>query len=166
VLVNPKPIPGFSFTNPNCLGSAVQYTDQSTTVTGYVGPIVTWQWDFNDGSVIPPINWPATPNILHTFLGQATSHTVRLTITTSTGCVAFIEHVVTSVPSPLVDFSFPPVVVQNSLSSLPTFRSKTEVEIFCNGIGILVMSDRVQIMYHLPKTRFISFQDQGHTLLR
>jgi len=107
VLVNPKPLPEFTFTNPNCVGAAIQYTDQSTTVTGYLGSIATWQWDFGDGSVIAPIHFPASPNITHTFLGNATSYTVTLTDTTTTGCVAHISHVVTLVPSPLCNFSFP-----------------------------------------------------------
>lgn len=107
VLVNPKPLPEFTFTTPNCVGSVVQFTDQSTTVTGYLGPIVTWQWDFGDGSVIPPINFPASPNITHTFLGTALGHTVRLTVTTSTGCIRYVEHVVTSVSSPIAAFDVP-----------------------------------------------------------
>lgn len=107
VLVNPKPLPEFSFTTPNCVGSIIQYTDHSTTVAGFIGSIVTWQWDFGDGSVTPPINFPASPNITHVFLGNAIAHTVRLTVTTSTGCIEFKEHVVNSVSSPIADFAFP-----------------------------------------------------------
>ena len=107
VLVNPKPIPEFSFPSSNCLGSAVLFTNLSTTVTGYVGRIDKWIWNFGDGSPDTTINWPDNPNKLHTFLGSATGHTVRLTVITITGCIAYIEHTVTSVPSPLVEFGFP-----------------------------------------------------------
>jgi PKD repeat protein len=107
VLVNPLPIPAFTYTSPNCLGALVQYTNQSTTVTGYMGSIVTWDWYFGDGSPDVIINAPGNPNVSHTFVGNATSHTVRLTVTTSDGCIAFIEHVVNSIPSPIASFSFP-----------------------------------------------------------
>jgi PKD repeat protein len=108
VLVHPLPIPAFTYTNPNCLGALVQYTNQSTTVTGYLGSIVTWDWHFGDGSPDVIINAPGgNPNVSHTFIGNATPHTVRLTVTTSDGCIAFIEHVVNSMPSPIASFSFP-----------------------------------------------------------
>jgi len=107
VLVNPLPIPAFTYTSPNCLGAVVNYINQSTTVTGYLGSIVTWVWHFGDGSPDLIINAPSNPNVTHTFVGNATGHTVRLTVTTSDGCVAFIEHLVTSMPSPIASFSFP-----------------------------------------------------------
>jgi PKD repeat protein len=107
VLVQPLPIAAFSFTTPNCLGAPVQYTDMSSTVPGFLAQIQTWQWDFGDGTITPPINWPATPNISHTFAGTATSHTVRLTVTTADGCTHFVEHVVTSIPQPIANFSYP-----------------------------------------------------------
>jgi PKD repeat protein len=105
ILVNPLPIAAFSYTTPNCLGSVVQFTNQSTTVVGYLGSIVTWLWDFGDGTNVT-INAPGNPNVTHTFTG-AIAHTVRLTVTTSDGCIAFIEHVVNSMPSPIANFSFP-----------------------------------------------------------
>jgi PKD repeat protein len=88
VLVNPLPIPAFTYTTPNCLGALVQYTNLSTTVPGYLGSIVTWQWDFGDGSSIT-VHAPGNPNVSHAFLGNATGHTVRLTVTTTDSCNAF-----------------------------------------------------------------------------
>jgi PKD repeat protein len=106
VLVHPLPIPAFTYTTPNCLGAAVQYTNQSTTVTGYLGSIATWEWNFGDG-FDTIIHAPGNPNISHIFLGTATGHNVRLTVTTTDSCKAFIEHVVNSMPSPIANFSFP-----------------------------------------------------------
>jgi PKD repeat protein len=106
VMVRPLPIPEFSYSTPNCVGAVVQFTDLSTTVPGYLGPIQTWLWDFGDGTTTT-VTWPANPNVSHTFVGGATSHTVRLTVTTVNGCTAFIEHIVNSIPSPLANFSFP-----------------------------------------------------------
>ena len=105
VLVNPRPVPGFTFSTPSCVGTPVQFTDQSTTLPGFLGSIVTWQWDFGDGSVTPPISFPSSPNISHTFPATATTYTVRLTVTTSNGCTAYIEHIVTNVIAPIASFT-------------------------------------------------------------
>jgi PKD repeat protein len=121
VMVNPLPIAAFSFSSPGCLGAAVQYTDLSTTVPGYLGSIVKWVWDFGDGTSVT-ILAPANPNVSHTFVGTALSHVVRLTVTTSDGCTDYKEQTVTSIPSPIADFGFPatnctaPVVQFSDLS--------------------------------------------------
>jgi PKD repeat protein len=107
ILVHPLPIPAFSYTSPNCLGAVVQYTNQSTTVSGYLGSIVRWIWNFGDGSPLVTINFPNNPSVSHTFIGNATQHTVILTVITSDSCSASISHIVNSMPSPLASFSFP-----------------------------------------------------------
>ena len=106
VLVNPLPIAEFTFTAPNCQGAVVQFTNLSTTVPGYLGPIVRWFWDFGDGATAN-ILAPGNPNVSHTFLGVALNHTVTLTVTTIDSCVHQVSHLVTSVPAPIADFSFP-----------------------------------------------------------
>lgn len=106
VFVNPLPIAAFSFSAPNCLGAVVNYTDLSTTPPGYLGSIVKWVWDFGDGTSAT-ILAPSNPNVSHAFVGNALSHIVRLTITTSDGCSNFVEHTVNSMPSPIADFGFP-----------------------------------------------------------
>ncbi len=105
--VNPNPIAQFTFSAVNCMGAPVQFFDNSTTVNGFPSQIMTWQWDFGDGSVTPPITFPANPNISHSFAGPATTYTVRLTVTTNQGCTHFVEHVVSVIPKPLANFSFP-----------------------------------------------------------
>ena len=107
VLVNPLPIAEFSYTTPNCLGSAVQYTDLSSTITGYLGQIIKWEWSFGDGTPNQIIWYPTSPNVSHVFAGTATSHTVRLTVTTNDSCTHWVEHVVNSIPAPLANFQFP-----------------------------------------------------------
>jgi PKD repeat protein len=108
VLVNPLPLPAFSFTSPNCLGAPVFYHNLSTTPAGFLGYIAKWVWNFDDGTGDFTIFYPASPDISHTFT-TGTSHNVRLTVYTSTNdsCHAFIEHVVTSIPSPVAGFTFP-----------------------------------------------------------
>jgi len=106
VMVNPLPIPEFSYSTPNCFGAPVTFTNQSTTVPGYMGNIITWVWDFGDGTT-QTINYPANPNVTHTFVGAALSHTVELTVTTNHGCSDSIEHIVNSIPAPIANFTFP-----------------------------------------------------------
>ncbi|MFH1160439.1 MAG: PKD domain-containing protein [bacterium] len=106
VLVYPLPIPEFSYSTPTCFGAPVTFTNQSSTVPGYIDNIVTWVWNFDDG-VTQTINFPANPNVTHTFVGLALAHTVRLTVTTSFGCTDSIEHVVNSIPAPLANFTYP-----------------------------------------------------------
>ncbi len=106
VLVNPKPLPGFTFTTPNCVGAVVCFTNTSQTPTGYLGSIKRWHWEFGDGAD-QWINYPANPDICHTFLGTAQNHTVRLTVVTSDSCQDFIEHVIASIPAPIANFNTP-----------------------------------------------------------
>lgn len=107
VLVNPLPVAAFSFSTASCLGTPVQYTDMSTTVPGYLGSISRWIWDFGDGTILNILS-PASPNVTHIFAGTAGTHTVRLTVITSDRCQNYIEHTVTSTPSPIANFSVPP----------------------------------------------------------
>ncbi|MDP1621455.1 MAG: PKD domain-containing protein [Bacteroidales bacterium] len=113
ITVNPKPVADFSFSPASCVGNPVNFFNQSFVPTGFSSYIQTWQWDFGDGSVIAPINFPNPPNITHVFLGTATTHIVRLTVTTTTGCVNFIEKTVTSVPTPIANFSHSNITCDN-----------------------------------------------------
>jgi len=105
VLVNPKAIADFSFSAASCVGNPVSFTNQSFVPTGFSSSISQWQWDFGDGSTIPPILFPANPNMVHVFAGTATSHVVTLTVTTTAGCVSSVSKTVTSVPAPIANFS-------------------------------------------------------------
>ena len=104
VLVKPKPVANFSFSTTNCIGNPVTFTDQSFVPPGGSAYIASWVWDFGDGSPPLMILFPGNPNVSHTYAGSATAHVVRLTVTTSTGCNAYIEKNVTSVPAPIANF--------------------------------------------------------------
>ena len=60
----------------------IQFTDQSTSAAG--DPIVSWFWDFDDGST------STQQNPLHTFPSED-KYDVVLVITTASGCTAEIE---------------------------------------------------------------------------
>ncbi|MEI6172318.1 MAG: PKD domain-containing protein [Bacteroidota bacterium] len=113
VVINPKPIPDFLFSNANCVGAPVNFTDQSIVPAGSTTYLSTWLWDFGDGSTIPPILFPANPNITHTFVGNASQHVVRLTVTTNTGCISYIEKVITSAPAPIANFTTSSIACDN-----------------------------------------------------
>ncbi|MCX6250141.1 MAG: PKD domain-containing protein [Bacteroidetes bacterium] len=106
VLVNPLPVAAYSYSTPNCVGASVCYLNLSTLPGGYFGSIVRWIWNFGDGTGDYNINFPASPNICHTFAGASTTHTVRLTVKSSDSCSAYVEHVVNSIPAPMANFSF------------------------------------------------------------
>ena len=106
VTVNPKPIAEFTFTASSCLGSPVSFINKSFIISGYSGIINQWVWDFGDGTLPITINYPYSPDVTHTFAGNVTSHTVRLTVTTTNGCTAYKEHIVNSIPAPVSNFSY------------------------------------------------------------
>ncbi|MCX6276663.1 MAG: PKD domain-containing protein [Bacteroidetes bacterium] len=105
VMVNAKPVAFFSFPSTNCMGLPVQFNDLSYIPAGFSGYIVQWVWEFGDGTSPLMINFPGNPNVTHTFWGYATAHVVRLTVTTSNGCTAFVERIVNSVPAPVANFT-------------------------------------------------------------
>ncbi|MEI6682457.1 MAG: PKD domain-containing protein [Bacteroidota bacterium] len=113
IQVNPKPVADFHYSSPSCVGNPVHYYNASTVPSGYSSGIQTWQWDFGDGSIIPLITWPANADITHTFVGNATSHMVSLTVTTFDSCIGVITKAVSSVPTPIVDFTYSSIMCDN-----------------------------------------------------
>ena len=113
VIVNPRPIPQFSFSSTSCVGNPVDFFNQSYVPSGFSSYIQTWVWDFDDGTPPQTINFPGNPNVTHTFAGTATIHIVKLVVTTTTGCTDSISKTVTSVPSPRADFAFGIVNCEN-----------------------------------------------------
>ncbi|MBW6481975.1 MAG: PKD domain-containing protein [Vicingaceae bacterium] len=83
ITINPAPVS--NFTAPNiganmlCPGQPVQFTDLSTPVPG--SNIVTWDWDFGDGS--PNSN---QQNPTHTYPLSPLTYNVTLTVTDQNGC--------------------------------------------------------------------------------
>ena len=78
VNISPYPVAGFGMTppNPSLPGTNVLFTDQSTVSSG---SIVTWEWNFGNGSTSGSQN----PSTLFTDPGI---YAVTLTVTTADGC--------------------------------------------------------------------------------
>ncbi len=106
VSVFPKPTASFTYSANACIGNPVSFVNHSTVPGSMSSYINTWVWDFNDGSPVQTITYPDNPDVTHTFLGAATSFTVRLTVTTTAGCTNFIDQTVNLVPSPIANFSY------------------------------------------------------------
>jgi PKD repeat protein len=104
VMVLPSPTASFVYSTNNCSGTPVQFTDQSTTQTGY---IVKWTWNFGDGS-ITIVDLPAPPNVSHVYINGGT-YNVTLTVKTDDSCAASVSHMVTVIPAPFADFDYPAV---------------------------------------------------------
>ncbi|MEI6681501.1 MAG: PKD domain-containing protein [Bacteroidota bacterium] len=105
VTVNPKPVPDFTYSPASCVGIPVNFFNQSFVPTGFSSYINQWIWDFGDGTAPVTIDFPANPNITHTFAGTAVSHVVKLRVRTTNTCVDSISKTVTSIPTPVANFS-------------------------------------------------------------
>lgn len=104
------PIANFRTVGPACKGKTLIFEDLSTSV---VGTIITWKWDFGDGSPIIIRTTPAP--FTHTF-SLSGNYLVKLTIITSDGCIKTIPINVLINPNPSVNFSFP------NISCLPNAK--------------------------------------------
>jgi gliding motility-associated-like protein len=103
VHITPRPVAGYSVSNPDCPGQTITFTNTSTSVEGVINK---WTWDFGDSTTVSFTNGaPFT----HTFTNAGT-YNVKLTVNTDTGCVsdAFTKALVVN-PLPVVDFVVPDV---------------------------------------------------------
>lgn len=96
VNVLPEPIADYS-TNIVCEGGQTDFNDLSLLSSGN---IVSWSWDFGDGS---PMNIDQNPDHVFTSPGI---YPVNLQVSSDQGCTSTITNQVTVNPSPLVDFTF------------------------------------------------------------
>jgi PKD repeat protein len=99
VTVLEPPTAGFWTTAPACVGSPVDFNDESTTQHGY---IEQWHWNFGDGNDTT-INFPANQNVTHSYT-QAGTYPAMLTITTSDGCSDSLTVMVDVNNNPIANF--------------------------------------------------------------
>jgi gliding motility-associated-like protein len=96
-------ITNFGFSLPACETKSVVFTD-SSSITSASGTIVSWSWNFGDGSPVT-VNTSAAA-VTHIFAGNG-SYRVTLTTTSSNGCKVSVQKNVLINPLPVVAFSFP-----------------------------------------------------------
>ncbi|MEO9871554.1 PKD domain-containing protein [Ekhidna sp.] len=95
------PIPVF-FVEDNCLLNSVAFSNLTNTE----GDTYTYAWDFGDPMVITDVSTDENPSYTY---GSVGAYTVRLTATTSNGCVAFYEGDVVIWDHPEANFDIPNV---------------------------------------------------------
>ena len=95
------PIPVF-FVEDNCLLNSVVFSNLTNTE----GDTYTYAWDFGDPSVTTDVSTDENPSYTYSTAGI---YTVRLTATTSNGCVAFYEGDVEIWDHPEANFDIPNV---------------------------------------------------------
>lgn len=115
VNVNPVPVAAFSV-NPLCLGGVTNFTDLSTITSGN---IISWSWNFGDGSVSASQN----PSYQYTTAG---TYSVTLQVTSGNGCTATATSSVVISPQPAVNFS-------NTTACFGTGTSFTDLSTIASG---------------------------------
>jgi PKD repeat protein len=94
------PIAKFGVTSPACSGRSVLFTDSSTSTQGN---IVTWNWNFGDGTGVSITN----NNPLSHLYGNATNYTSSLVAISSNGCKSdTAKRIVTVVAGPTAKFGY------------------------------------------------------------
>lgn len=91
-----EPIADFSFTQPACSGQNIQFGDH--TIVGW-GSLVSWVWDFGDGTnatIKNPIKAYSLPG----------TYNVKLDVVSNNGCKGSITQPVVVSQNPVADFTF------------------------------------------------------------
>lgn len=114
VWISPPPNVSFTFDNV-CQDTLYTFADQSTIDTGQ---IVSWAWDFGDGS--PPVQ---SQNATHMFLADEYFN-VTLAAISDSGCPALLTQQVYVFPLPTVGFS-PTDVCHGNVSSFTDLSTVT-----------------------------------------
>ncbi|MCF8463750.1 MAG: PKD domain-containing protein [Flavobacteriales bacterium] len=114
--VDPIPVADFSDPTPVCNGNAVQFNDNST------GTIVTYDWDFGDGTTGTGTN----PTHVYPDLG---TYTVTLTTTSANGCFDVVTGTAQVIDGPIPVFT---------LTNGPEFCEQEMLEVTNASFGPIV----------------------------
>ena len=98
--VNPLPISLFMIGTNTCINSPVEFTDLSSTQTGFINQ---WHWNFGDGSDTT-IYFGGNPNVTHSY-ANSTNYTVTLTVTNSEGCSDSLDLPLSTLEGPIAIFT-------------------------------------------------------------
>ncbi|MDH4474564.1 MAG: gliding motility-associated C-terminal domain-containing protein [Fluviicola sp.] len=125
--LNPLPVADFS-TPSVCIGSAVNFTDESTVGLGSVNQ---WNWAFGDG------NTSNVQNPTHTYSGGNTSYNVTLTVTSAAGCSNSVTLPITF-SNPVASFTYSPTnpdVLNPTVQFTNTSTNATTYDWDFGGLG-------------------------------
>ncbi|MFT3844062.1 MAG: PKD domain-containing protein [Lacibacter sp.] len=100
----PRPVAKFGTLLPSCEKNAVVFSDSSVANSA---SLVTWNWNFGDGS--PVVSLSSNTTIQHTYAAYGTYNSI-LQVINNRGCTSVPVTVAVKVnPLPRVDFSLPTV---------------------------------------------------------
>lgn len=100
--ISKPPLASFSYSSPSCTGQDVTFTDKSKSAEG---SIISWQWDFGDGT---PVEILKSKNPFNHMFSEPGDYLVKLTVTNDNGCTSNIAPLPVKVyPVPVVDFLLP-----------------------------------------------------------
>jgi PKD repeat protein len=99
ITIIPEPIANFTYSQPACKQSAVEFINYSFAPLGY---IVKCEWVFGDGGTLTTTN---LDNVFHTYATYNT-FSVTLKVTTNDSCTRIITLPVVIGANPLADFSY------------------------------------------------------------
>ncbi|HIO73358.1 MAG TPA: PKD domain-containing protein, partial [Flavobacteriales bacterium] len=136
--------------NGNCLSDGTVFTDSS--VAPITDSIVSWSWDFGDGSL-----GSTQQNPSHLY-GAAGVYTVTLVIQTLSGCLDTTSQAIIIDPNPVAGFTFSPasVTILQALTMLDNSTGATSWGYdFGDGSGI-DSSQSPSHIYERPITFFIT----------
>ena len=102
VFINYAPVAAFAVTNPLCVQSPVQFTDNSQQNGG--GPLSQWDWYFDDAGS-GALNISHQQNPTHNFT-TAGGHQVQMVVTNASGCTKSATTLVTITDNPVANFSY------------------------------------------------------------
>ena len=109
VIINPLPTVDFNFTTPSCETRTINFSDVSIA---NAGTVTDWSWDFDD-IASGAANFSTLQNPTHTF-ATAGTYVVKLTVTTSKGCVSSFDKTVTINARPQAGFIVPEVCLNDT----------------------------------------------------
>ncbi|MEN8957401.1 MAG: PKD domain-containing protein, partial [Flavobacteriales bacterium] len=95
VIINPAAVANFTY-NSVCVGDTIIFKDQSTVQIP--DSIVSWYWEFGDGTS------SSVQNPSHQYAGNTQNYLVKLTVTTSFGCLKDTTILVSYLPVPVFNY--------------------------------------------------------------
>nr|WP_262918289.1 PKD domain-containing protein [Mucilaginibacter straminoryzae] len=104
VHINKLPVASFTLSPIDCAGQEIAFTDKSTPGDGN---LTGWNWDFGDGQT------SIEQNPKHTYQ-NAQPYTVKLTVTSQTGCISTTSTNINVYPVPVPDFVLPDVCLADA----------------------------------------------------
>lgn len=126
IVVWPRPIADFTLSNIKCEKNSITFINRSVA---NVGNIVTWNWNFGDGSGVRTVNDGSQQTYVYSVYN---SYTANLNVITSNGCTSLPKEISIKVnPLPIVKFDLPKVCLPEGKAD---FANNTDIPDGTSGL--------------------------------